>query len=64
MGFISNVTINTVDELPFKASSLMFFPNLIIATEAVKILKKTPVAAVEIMDGACLKSVSSQSFFF
>jgi D-lactate dehydrogenase len=59
LAFISNVTVNTVDELPFKASSLIIFPDLVIATEGVKILKNTPVAAVEILDGPCLRSVSN-----
>jgi hypothetical protein len=52
------------DLLFFANSSLIIFPDLVIATEGVKILKNTPVAAVEILDGPCLRSVSNHGAQF
>ncbi len=34
---IGEVTLNTVDELPFKASSLILFPDVVAAASAVKV---------------------------
>jgi len=39
LGFISEVTLKTVDDLPHKSSSLLLFPELKIAAEAVHLLK-------------------------
>lgn len=58
LGFISEVTLRTVPELPHKASSLMLFQNIDHACKAVELLKsKAPVDAVELMDRASLRSV-------
>jgi len=57
LGFISEITYRTVPEHPCKASSLVFFPNVAAACEAVVTLKHQPVVAVEIMDRAALRSV-------
>ncbi|ELR17648.1 glycolate dehydrogenase [Acanthamoeba castellanii str. Neff] len=56
LAFISGVTMRTVPELPHKASSIMLFPDVITACEAVSALKLAPVDAVELMDRACLVS--------
>ncbi len=60
LGFIAEVTYNTVDELPDKASSLMVFPDIATACTAVTRLKATPVDAVELMDRASLRSVEGK----
>lgn len=59
LGFISEITYNTVTEHPHKALSLIIYPNIAAACEAVIVLKGQPVTAVEIMDRAALKSVES-----
>jgi hypothetical protein len=45
LGFISRITYNTVVEDPFKASALVFFPDIRTACEAVIRLKPQPVSA-------------------
>ena len=57
LGFISDITYNTVVELPEKALALIIYPDIESACNAVIILKKKNVSAVEIMDRAALKSV-------
>jgi len=60
LGFISEITYRTVPEHPYKASALVFFPDVATACEAVSILKQEPVDAVEIMDRAALRSVEDK----
>lgn len=60
LGFISEITFNTVDSLPNKASALIFFPDIHTASSAIPILQKLPVDAAEIMDRAALKSVEDK----
>jgi FAD/FMN-containing dehydrogenases len=60
LGFISEVTYNTVPEYADKASALILFPTVVDACEAVIRLKRTPVAAVELMDRASLRSVEDK----
>ncbi len=61
LGFISEITYKTVIEHPFRASSLMIFPDIEKACMAVSLLKPAPVAAVEFIDRAGLRSVEDQS---
>jgi D-lactate dehydrogenase len=61
LGFIAEITYKTVVEHPFRASSLMIFPDIEKACMAVSLLKPAPVAAVELMDRAGLRSVEDQS---
>jgi len=61
LGFIAEISYKTVVEHPFKASSLMIFPNIEKACNAVSLLKSAPVSAVEIMDRAGLRSVEDQA---
>jgi len=61
LGFIAEVTYNTVVEHPFKASSLMFFHDIKTACDAVVILKQQHVDAVELMDRASLRSVENKT---
>ncbi|MCP5023504.1 MAG: 4Fe-4S ferredoxin, partial [bacterium] len=60
LGFISEITLSTVPEHPHKASSLVFFPDVASACEAVVTLKQQPVDAVEMMDRAALRSVQDK----
>lgn len=60
LGFISEITYYTVPDLPFKSTSLMLFPDIITACQAVSILKESKVEAVELMDRAALRSVENK----
>ena len=60
LGFIAEIKYKTVIEQPFKASSLMIFPDIEKACRAVPLLKFTPVSAVEIIDRAGLRSVENE----
>ena len=60
LGFISSITYNTVPDHPCKASALVFFHDVRTTCEAVAVLKTTPVAAVELMDRAGLRSIENQ----
>jgi D-lactate dehydrogenase len=60
LGFISSITFETVAEDPFKASALVFFPTTANACAAVIPLKSQPVAAVELLDRAALRSVEGK----
>jgi len=60
LGFISRITYLTVADDPCKASALVFFPDIAAACEAVIRLKPRPVAAVELLDRAALRSVQDK----
>ncbi|MBV7296743.1 FAD-binding and (Fe-S)-binding domain-containing protein [Enterovibrio paralichthyis] len=60
LGFIAEITYNTVIEHPFKASALLVFNDIETASNAVTALSKTPVSAVEMMDGRALRSVADK----
>lgn len=60
LGFIAEITYETVVEHAHKASSLMVFPDIEKACNAVSLLKQSPVAAVELIDRAGLRSVENQ----
>ncbi|WP_159736856.1 FAD-binding and (Fe-S)-binding domain-containing protein [Vibrio atypicus] len=60
LGFIAEITYNTVIEHEFKASALLVFADIEEASRAVTTLSKTPVAAVELMDGRALRSVADK----
>ncbi len=61
LGFIAEISYKTVVEHPFRASSLMIFPDIEKACNAVSLLKSAPVAAVELIDRAGLRSVEDQA---
>jgi len=61
LAFISNVTLNTLPDLPHKGTALLVFPTLKQAVSAVPVLEKLGAEAVELMDRASLKSVENQS---
>jgi len=60
LGFIAEVTYDTVPELPCKASALALFPDIAGACRAVPLLKACSVDAVELMDRASLRSVEGK----
>lgn len=60
LGFIASITYHTVPEHPHKASALVFFDRVRTTCEAVSLLKSTPVAAVELIDRAGLRSVEDK----
>ncbi len=60
LGFISEITLNTVPNPPKKASALIYFPDVREACAAIPFLKKLPVDAAEIMDRTALKSVEDK----
>ena len=60
LGFISEVTFRTLDEPTHKATSLMLFPDIAKACEAVLLLKDCQVSAAELMDRTALRSVESK----
>jgi len=57
LGFISEVIYQTITEHAFKASTLILFPDMKTACQAIPLLKQEPVAAAELMDRASLRSV-------
>ncbi|WP_298613154.1 FAD-binding and (Fe-S)-binding domain-containing protein [uncultured Thiothrix sp.] len=61
LGFISAVQYHTVPDYPYKATSLVFFPHVEAACLAVTALKPAPVDAVELIDGAGLRSVQGKA---
>ncbi len=60
LGFISEISLKTVPEYPYKASALMLFPDIEKACNAVSLMKSSPVSAVEIIDRAGLRSVENE----
>ncbi|GBD91668.1 glycolate oxidase subunit GlcD [bacterium BMS3Abin04] len=60
LGFISEITFNTVPNLPHKASALIIFKSIKAACDAIPILKTLPVDASEIMDRVSLRSVENK----
>lgn len=60
LGFIADITYNTVEEHKYKASTLLVFSDIETASKAVTTIATTPVAAVEMMDGRALRSVADK----
>ncbi len=60
LGFIAGITYRTIEDPPFKANTLALFPDIATACEAATRVKQAPVAAVELMDRASLRSVENK----
>lgn len=58
LGFISSITYHTVREDKYRASSMVFFPDIHTTCLAVNALAEANVAAVELLDRRALASVS------
>ncbi|MCB1776024.1 MAG: FAD-binding oxidoreductase [Candidatus Competibacteraceae bacterium] len=61
LGFIAEMTYRTVEEHDHKATALLIFQEMQTACAAVAALKSQPVAAVELMDRASLRSVENKA---
>ncbi len=57
LGFIAEITYKTVIDNPYKANALIIFPDIKNACLAASLLNSKPVAAVELMDRASLRSM-------
>jgi D-lactate dehydrogenase len=60
LAFISEICLETVPDHAHKASALLLFEHLETACRAVSAMKASPVAAVELLDRASLRSVQDQ----
>lgn len=60
LAFIAEVTVRTIDELPHKASALLYLPNMQTACETVIQLKNSSVTAVELFDRTAIRSVENK----
>jgi D-lactate dehydrogenase len=60
LGFIAGITYRTVEDPPHKATTLALFPDIATACEAAARVRQAPVAAIELMDRAALRSVESK----
>lgn len=57
LGFISEIEMETFPDLPYKATSMLFFANIGQACLAVPALRDSGAEAIELMDRASLRSV-------
>ncbi|WP_286233939.1 FAD-binding and (Fe-S)-binding domain-containing protein [Thalassotalea sediminis] len=60
LGFISNITYNTIAVDPFSAVGLFVFDDIQVACELVQKLTSMSVSAIELMDGTALNSVTDK----
>ncbi|PCJ50185.1 MAG: 4Fe-4S ferredoxin [Gammaproteobacteria bacterium] len=61
LGFIADITYKTVTESQFKATALYVFADIKSSCQAVSELAQLNVAAVELIDGRALQSISGKS---
>ncbi|MCK5193803.1 MAG: FAD-binding oxidoreductase, partial [Desulfobulbaceae bacterium] len=59
LAFISEVVMHSVVNHPCKASSMVYFPDIVTACKAVVALKQGPVDGAELLDRLALKSVEN-----
>lgn len=60
LAFISEVVMHSVINHPCKASSMVYFPDIVTACEAVVALRDGPVDGAELLDRLALKSVENK----
>ncbi|WP_410877558.1 FAD-binding and (Fe-S)-binding domain-containing protein [Myroides sp. DW712] len=60
LAFISTITYNTVINYQKKACTLLVFDSIATACQAVPFLKKSPVAAVELLDRNSIRSIENE----
>jgi len=58
LGFMSEVTMDTLPIAPFKASAMIYFKDIRSAAEGVLAIKKLKVSAAELLDKRSLSSVN------
>ncbi|PKQ62218.1 4Fe-4S ferredoxin [Labilibaculum filiforme] len=61
LAFMAELTMKSVDNPKFKASAMMYFPDIVNACEAVVTMKPGPVDAAELIDRIALRSVENES---
>ncbi len=61
LGFIADITYNTVVDHQFKSTALYLFTDIENTCKAVSELAKTNVTAVELMDNRSLRSIASRA---
>ena len=61
LGFISRIKLNTVPDLPYKATALLLIKNISLACRMIPALSHLQVRAAELMDHASLRSVEGLS---
>jgi len=61
LAFVSEATFNTIPELPFRASAMIYFKSLKDACDAVPKLKKAEVSAIELIDREALRSIEEKA---
>lgn len=59
LAFISEAVLETIPDEPYKATSLLYFPDIYAACQAILPLKNAGAAMVELMDRASLRAVAS-----
>jgi D-lactate dehydrogenase len=57
LGFISDITLRTVPDLPYKATALLFLDDIASACSMIPVLEKLPVDAAELMDRSSIRLV-------
>jgi D-lactate dehydrogenase len=60
LAFVAEVTMRSVVKLDCKASSMVYFPDIVTACKAVVALKEGPVDSAELLDRLSLKSVEDK----
>jgi D-lactate dehydrogenase len=59
LAFIAEAILETLPDLAFKATTILYFETPLIACNAIKGLKSTGAAALELMDRAALRSIEN-----
>ncbi len=59
LAFIAEAVLHTVPDYQFKATSLLYFPDIYLACQAIVALNNAGAKAVELMDRASLKAVEN-----
>ena len=60
LGFLSEITLKTIEEPKCKATSMLYFTDIKTACQAVVEFKKAPVFSAEMLDRVALKSVENE----
>jgi len=58
LAFLSEVTMNTLPIAPYKASAMIYFPDIVTAAKAVVAMKANNISAAELLDKRSLTSVN------
>ena len=61
LAFIAEAVLNTVPDLPYKITGMLYFRDPVVACNAIHALKSTGAEALEFMDRASLRSVENMA---